>query len=126
MLKLHSAWLVLAARNWQSLVTFYGQLLNQSPQPCISNVYAEFQLPGLRLGIFEPKASDKGEFAGCTSGSMSLCLEVENLENAIAHLTQLGYPPAAEITQASHGREVYARDPEGNRLILHQAIVANP
>ncbi|NES94508.1 MAG: VOC family protein [Desertifilum sp. SIO1I2] len=118
--------MVVAARNWQSLVSFYGQLLNQSPQPCIANVYAEFQLPGLRLGIFEPKASDKGEFAGFTSGSMSLCLEVEHLESAIAHLTNLGYPPMGEIIQASHGREVYASDPEGNRLILHEAIVANP
>ncbi len=51
---------------------------------------------------------------------MSLCLDVENLEVAIAHLTQLGYPPSGDIITASHGREMYAYDPDGNWLILHQ------
>ncbi len=51
---------------------------------------------------------------------MSLCLEVSNLEDAIAHLKTLGYPPPGNISIASHGREIYAYDPDGNRLILHQ------
>jgi hypothetical protein len=51
---------------------------------------------------------------------MALCLEVPNLEEAIAHLTSLGYPPTSTIITASHGREVYAADPDGNWLILHQ------
>jgi hypothetical protein len=46
---------------------------------------------------------------------------VENLEQAIAHLTSLGFPPASEILLASHGREIYACDPDGNRLILHES-----
>jgi hypothetical protein len=53
---------------------------------------------------------------------MSLCLEVASLEDSIDKLTQLGYPPLAQITTASHGREIYAYDPDGNRLILHQSV----
>ena len=52
---------------------------------------------------------------------MSLCLEVEQLETAIEHLRCLGFPPLGEIVVASHGREIYAYDPAGNRLILHEA-----
>jgi hypothetical protein len=52
---------------------------------------------------------------------MSLCLEVANLDQAIARLTHLGYPPPGPILTASHGREIYAYDHDGNRLILHQA-----
>lgn len=59
----------------------------------------------------------------CTysKNKISLCLEVSNLEDAIAHLTALGYPPPGDISIASHGREIYAYDLDGNRLILHQA-----
>jgi hypothetical protein len=53
---------------------------------------------------------------------MSLCLEVTDLENAIAHVTALGYPPPGEIITGSHGREIYAYDPDRNRLIIHQSI----
>jgi hypothetical protein len=52
---------------------------------------------------------------------MSLCIEVESLEATIAHLTDLGCPPPGEVITASHGREIYAYDPEGNWLILHQS-----
>lgn len=117
--------LTLADRN-QMLTSFYTQLFNQNPSVHIPGVYAEFQLPGLRLGIFEPKVSNQAEFAtvnglsgSVTSGGMSLCLEVQSLEAAITHLTDLG-APLGEIMQASHGREVYAYDPLGNRLILHE------
>ena len=43
-----------------------------------------------------------------------------NLEAAIAHLDVLGYLPPGEIMTASHGREIYAYDPIGNRLILYE------
>ena len=47
---------------------------------------------------------------------------VDNLERSINELAQLGYPPQGQITTASHGREIYAYDPDGNRLILHQSV----
>jgi predicted enzyme related to lactoylglutathione lyase len=102
------------------LVDFYQQLLGQNPVVYTPGRYAEFHLPGLRLGIFHPRADHQSEFSAPSSGSMSLCLEVENLDMAIAHLTQIGYPPSGEIIHASHGREIYAADPAGNRLILHE------
>ncbi|MEC4892654.1 MAG: VOC family protein [Oscillatoria sp. PMC 1051.18] len=111
----------LAAVDLEIMVEFYRQLLNQDPQPYFPQIYAEFQLKGLRLGIFRPKVSHQSEFADSTASGMSLCFEVENLEAAIAYFHFLGFPPAREITTASHGREIYAYDPAGNRLILHQS-----
>lgn len=116
-----AAFVTLAAIDIKTLVVFYTYLFQQEPKPYIPNVYAEFQLPGLRLGIFKPKQNNESEFDNSAKSGMSLCLEVSDLEEAIAHLTALGYPPPGEIITASHGREMYAYDPGGNRLILHQA-----
>ena len=115
------ALVTLAAIDLDTLVEFYSQLLTQEPKPFIPKVYAEFQLSGLRLGIFKPKENNDQEFANSPHSGMSLCLEVEDLEEAIAHLTSLGYPPPGEVTTASHGREIYAYDPARNRLILHES-----
>lgn len=104
----------------EKTVLFYTRLFCQAPVNYLFDVYAEFQLPGLRLGIFKPKVTNRQEFESARGG-MSLCLEVKDLEDAIAHLTNLGYPPPGEISTASHGREVYAYDPAGNRLILHES-----
>src|SRR5919199_1626300 len=92
------AFVTLAAAEAETLVRFYSQLLAQ-----------------------EPKPNHLQEFENSSQSSMSLCLEVDDLEDAIAHLTSIGYPPPGEITTASHGREIYAYDPVGNRLILHQS-----
>ena len=107
--------------NIEELVLFYTQLLTQ-PKLYIPNVYAEFQLPSLKLAIFKPKHTNQSEFENTCKSGMSLCLEVTDLENAIALVTTLGYPPPGEIITASHGREIYAYDPDGNRLIIHQFI----
>ena len=112
------AFITVATIDFETIVLFYARLFGQAPINQIPNIYAEFQLPGLRLGIFKP-TTDEPEFEP-TKGGMSLCLEMKDLEEAIAHLTILGYPPPGEIHTASHGREIYAYDPGGNRLILHQ------
>ena len=104
----------------QLLVNFYTQLFQKQPTVYQPSIYAEFQLEKLRLGIFQPKAERQPEFKNLRS-SMSLCLEVEQLEQAIAHISEIGYPPPGKIIEASHGREIYAYDPAGNRLILHQS-----
>lgn len=119
------AFVTLAATDLQILVEFYCQFLGIEPQSYIREVYAEFQLPGLKLGIFQPKSTQVEEFADSAKTGMSLCLEVANLEAAIAELSRLGYPPPGEILTASHGREIYAYDPLGNRLILHQSSRQN-
>ena len=115
------AFLTIATVNFETLVSFYTELLGKNPTNLIPNVYAEFLFFGLRLGIFKPKSKDEAEFKTTAKSKISLCLEVSNLEAAIAHLISLGYPPPGNITIASHGREIYAYDPDGNRLILHQA-----
>lgn len=115
-----SAFVALASVNMRSQVEFYQAFLAIAPRPSTPN-YAEFQLPGLRLAIFQPKEDNTVEFAAANSGAMSLCIEVDSLEEAIVHLTALGYSPPGEVIHASHGDEIYAYDADGNRLILHQA-----
>jgi predicted enzyme related to lactoylglutathione lyase len=109
-----------ASTDFDRLINFYQGLCAQEPKPFLPNAYAEFNLSGLRLGIFKPKDAHSSEFIESAHSSMSICLEVDSLEKAMEHLDALGYPPQGEITIASHGREIYAYDPAGNRLILHQ------
>jgi predicted enzyme related to lactoylglutathione lyase len=116
-----AAFVTIATVNFDRVVDFYTQFLGSSPQPYLPQVYAEFTIGGLRLGVFAPKASNRQEFSESSRSGMSLCLEVERLEDSIDLLTKIGYPPSGEITTASHGREIYAYDPDGNRLILHQS-----
>ncbi|MEH2392579.1 MAG: VOC family protein [Nostoc sp.] len=118
-----NAFVTIASVNCEELVNFYTRFLEQKPIILIPNIYAEFNLVGMRLGIFKPKNTNESEFETIAKSKISLCLEVSNLEDAIAHLTALGYPPPGNISIADHGREIYAYDPDGNRLILHQAIV---
>jgi predicted enzyme related to lactoylglutathione lyase len=120
-LRCKDVFVALADWDGSTLKAFYQALFGQKPSVEIPQVYAEFQLPGLRLGLFNPKKPHRDEFVSSSSGGMSLCLEVEDLEEAITHLINLGYPPPDQIRQASHGREIYAYDPCGNRLILHES-----
>jgi len=113
-------WVTIATENLDRLTDFYSCLLHTQAQREIPGVYAEFVVGGLRLGLFRPR--DRHEFRSSIPGAISLCLEVENLEDAIAHLTRLGYPPPGEMQTASHGREIYAYDPDGNRLIIHENL----
>jgi predicted enzyme related to lactoylglutathione lyase len=116
------AFVTIASINFEVVVEFYTQFLGRPPQPYLSHVYAEFSIEGLKLGIFCPKPSNYAEFQHPSQSGMSLCLEVLSLEDSIDKLAQLGYTPPGQITTASHGREIYAYDPDGNRLILHQSI----
>jgi len=115
-----TAFITLASVNLEKLVNFYEAILEQSPDPYLPNKYAEFQLQGgLKLGIFQPKPAHQSEFSQPEKSAMSLCIELADLDSAIAQLSSLGYPPPGEVVTASHGKETYAYDPDGNRLILH-------
>ncbi|MDJ0843881.1 VOC family protein [Crocosphaera sp.] len=122
MLNYNTALVALGTTNFELVVNFYSQLLSQQPHPYQPKRYAQFNLLGLRLGIFQPQVSHEKEFNDSARSGLSLCLEVENLEEAIAVLNDLGYPPPGQINVASHGQEIYAYDPDGNRLILHQSL----
>lgn len=118
-----TAWLTIGTDNFTEVVNFYRLVLRQEPNPFSPDRYAEFPLPGLRLGIFRPQADHQAEFAQSDQSGFSLCLEVEELETAIAHFQTLDPTiNASQIQTASHGREIYVYDPAGNRLILHQSI----
>ena len=117
----NKAFITIASPEIKILVDFYSQLLAREPNPYIPNTYAEFDLLGLRLGIFKPKQESLVEFANSQNSTVSICLEVENLVDTIDHLITMGYPPPGKIISASHGQEIYAYDPCGNRLILHQS-----
>lgn len=116
------AFVTIATVNFKELVDFYIQFLSHNPRNYVPSSYAEFLLPGLKLAIFKPKESHISEFNDSFRSSVSLCLEVKDLESVMYHLETLGHPPFGEITQASHGREVYAYDIDGNRIILHQSF----
>jgi predicted enzyme related to lactoylglutathione lyase len=120
MMQYQTAFLTLATSNLEKLVKFYQALFEESPQPYLPKKYAEFQLQGgLTLGIFQPKDTHHTEFSQPEKSAMSLCIEVSDLDSAIAQLSALGYPPPGEVFTTSHGKEIYVYDPDGNRLILH-------
>jgi predicted enzyme related to lactoylglutathione lyase len=116
-----SALVTISSVNFDVVVDFYTQFLGSAPDRYIPCSYAEFPISGLRLGIFCPQSSHREEFGHPSRSGMSICLEVNSLENSIDKLAKLGCPPPGQITTASHGREIYAYDPDGNRLILHQS-----
>ncbi|QDZ40617.1 VOC family protein [Euhalothece natronophila Z-M001] len=118
----YTTFLTIASPQIEQLIQFYKALFQQKPNPYIPNKYAEFEIKGgLKLGIFKPRVDQELEFSQPQKSAMSLCVEVENLESAIAQLNALGYPPTTDIMIASHGREIYAYDPDGNRLIFHSS-----
>ena len=116
------AFVTIATEKFELVINFYSQLCKQEPIVYRPSIYAEFQLNKLRIGIFKPKLENYSEFSHNYHSSISICLSVVSLEQAIAFVSNLGYPPPGEIIEASHGREIYAYDPAGNRLILHQAL----
>jgi predicted enzyme related to lactoylglutathione lyase len=118
------AFVTISSTNFDLIVEFYSQLFDSEARSYRPGVYAEFAIGGLRLGIFQPRASpleNRSKQSRHHNGGMSICLEVTNLEQAIDKLSQLDYPPPGDIITASHGREIYAYDPDGNCLILHQS-----
>lgn len=121
-LNCQTAWVTLATSNLVRLVDFYKDLLEQEPQPYQTGVYAEFQLPGLRLGLFSPRSADREEFGSGSQASFSLCLVVADLEGAIDQVIICGGSAPGPVVTAPYGRECYAYDPEGNRLILYQRV----
>ena len=117
-------WLTIAAPQLEPLVSFYRELLEQPPQIYVPDRYAEFSLPQFRLGIFKPKVDQVQEFSASPHphplSSLSLCLEVPNLEAALLKSQRLGASLGQETLQASHGQEHYIYDPLGNRIILYE------
>ena len=111
----------ISAFDLEKMTQFYQQLFQQEPDEVVPHSYVEFHVPNLTLGIFRPHEDHKEEFAMVGKNPMSICLEVNDLDAAIDLLKGLGYAPPGEIIDTPHGREIYAYDPEQNRLIIHQS-----
>ncbi|MEB3213125.1 MAG: VOC family protein [Leptolyngbyaceae bacterium] len=120
-LECRDAFVALAATEFDASVKFYQDVFGDSPRPYLTNRYAEFHLPGMKIGLFKPQDSHIHEFSRSAGAGLSLCVEVTDLEGAIAHIQHLGYETPSLIHTASHGREAYVYDPGGNRIILHEA-----
>jgi predicted enzyme related to lactoylglutathione lyase len=118
-LKYSAGLTTIATINFDRMVEFYAELLQQSPEPYRPAVYGGFRLPGLELGIFRPSENRQAEFTP-PSHSLSICIELLNLDEAFAELSQLDNIQISALITASHGREFYITDPDGNRIILHQ------
>ncbi len=117
-LKYSAGLVTIATVNFDQLVEFYSNILSQSPNPYRFGIYAGFRLPGLELGIFRPTEEREADFA-TPSRSLGICLEVQNLDEIFAAMSGPEYE-TSELISASHGREFYLADPDGNRIILHQ------
>ena len=118
-MKINTALVALGTTRWDAVITFYRQLLEQEPHPYQPNRYAEFALPGLILAIFVPKPDQETAFSQSLKSGLSLCLKVENLDAAIAHLQAMGYDRPFTMESASHGQELHLYDPADNRIILY-------
>lgn len=109
----------IGAEDFARAVAFYAALLGREPDERIRDSYAAFHLPSLRLAIFRPRAGGLEDFRNPPGRrvGLNLVLEVAHLDPAVAEVERLGgsYTPPFD---APHGREAYAYDPDGNRLIL--------
>ena len=119
-MQIQKAWVTIAAVQFDRSVQFYRYLFQQEPQVFTPEKYAEFQAFGIRLGIYRPTMEESPDRAPITLfPSVSLCMQIENLESAIVRLTQAD-AHVGEVRSVSHGREAYAYDPDGNRIILYE------
>lgn len=111
--------MTLAVRNLATMQAFYTALLGCDPQVVWGDRYAGFQIHGQRLGLFRPRAEERDRWRSA-AGAWSLCLYVPDLEAACQTVQAAGGQIASAAIAETYGRECYAQDPEGNRLLLCQ------
>jgi catechol 2,3-dioxygenase-like lactoylglutathione lyase family enzyme len=115
------AFVTIAVANWQQSLDFYQGLLQLTPKVLQADRYAEFQRPDGAIALYQPRSEESPQsFPANHYPSMSLCLQVPDLQAAIAHLERMGYAPPAGIQRSQHGQEIYIYDPNGNRIILYE------
>ena len=111
----------IGANDFPATVAFYRALFGREPDERIRDIYVAFRLPGLHLGLFAPRESNRSHFENPAGlrGGLSLVMRVPDVDQARAELAALNpVRPPGEIQPTSHGREFYAYDPEGNRIIV--------
>lgn len=113
----------IGANDYPATVNFYRTLFGREPDERVRATYVAFRLPGLHLGIFEPRPQNRPDFANPAEsqghGSLNLVLSVPDADQARSALAALNPArPPGLIQPTRDGREFYAYDPEGNRLIV--------
>lgn len=111
--------LAIAAIDFDEMRQFYSKILQQEPTRQIKDVYVEYQLPDLRIGLFKPRPDNRPEFMHDTRSTASIVLEVTDIDAAIKHFNAVGCT-LGKIIDTFHGKEFYTYDPAQNRLIVHQ------
>ncbi|WP_338461102.1 VOC family protein [Synechococcus elongatus IITB7] len=111
--------MTLAVQNLVVMQAFYTALLGSDPQVVWADRYAGFQIHGQRLGLFRPRREECDRWRSA-QGAWSLCLYVPDLEAACQTVLAAGGQIESAAIAETYGRECYARDPEGNRLLLCQ------
>ncbi len=91
---------------------YYRELLGE-PETSSPEKWATFQLPGAQLVLWSAV-----NFIP-VDGGVQICFVVEDLEHTLSALNLSGM-----IQEASHGRECFISDPDGNTLILYQPAPA--
>jgi len=120
-LQFTEAFAAIGASQFTATVGFYRTLFARDPDEFIGGSYVAFRMPGLHLGIFEPRQDNRPEFINSADlrGGLSLVLRVPDLDLAHKQLETLTPArPPRPIQSTKHGREFFAYDPEGNRLIV--------
>ena len=103
----------LRTARFSELLAFYTRLLGP-PEKTVSGKWARFKLPGCALVLWR-QANMKP-----LDGGIQLCLTVADLDQTCRLLNH-----QTDISEASHGREAFLRDPDGNTLILYQPHVVD-
>jgi predicted enzyme related to lactoylglutathione lyase len=110
--------ITIASIDWATTLTFYQDLLQQSPQVVQPDRYAEFQLTDCTIALYAPRLVEVP--IPQPYPSLSLCLHVKSLASAIAQLESRNIAIPSGIQHNDHGQEIYIADPNGNRIILYE------
>lgn len=113
--------IALGAAHFEEVIQFYEKLFGTKPADAIGQSYVEFNVAGLRLGIFKPREHNVEKFENKSreGHGLSICFQLQNLDELIAECRAKGF----EITDpipTKHGREAFLYDPQHNRLIFSQ------
>ncbi len=105
---------------------FYGSVLGLKEGTVFEHEgevgWAEYEIPGGHT-LAITKASDQWQPSAHGGG---LCLEVENLDAAVAKLKESGVTIAPDIQDFPICRLALIADPSGNTVALHQKKMNHP
>lgn len=104
---------------------FYGEILGLKETVALEHEgelgWVEYDLAGQTLAL--AKASDQWKPDPDGGGA---CLEVEDLDRAVAHVKAAGVRVVLDIQDYPVCRLALIADPDGNTLALHQRKPAHP